>query len=195
MSRTAWYKLYYFGILMGLPIALIAAAAYFRLSPDWITAGAFLLIVPGRILAFFWHDLLQGLRLLNEKKYEESIAHTQKFLVDLQKRPWIRHMIWLGTSSYSRNPKSLALNNLGAAEFGLGRLDAARTHLHDAIREDNLNPLPYHNLALVANKEGNQEEALLMAGAAAARGLTFGTTDQVAMALQKRMAARTGNPV
>jgi tetratricopeptide (TPR) repeat protein len=195
VSRTAYYKLHYFGFLIGLPVALLMAVAFFHLSQDWITVPIVLLVIPGRILAYFWDDLLQGLRLLNEKNFEESIRHTEKFLAALERRPWIRHAIWLGTSSYSRNPKSLAYNNLGAAELSLGRLEAARTHLHDAIREDDLNPLPFHNLSLVANKEGNQEEAILMRAAAAARGLTFGKSDQIVMASQKRVAARSGNAI
>jgi tetratricopeptide (TPR) repeat protein len=192
VSRTAFYKLYYFGILIGLPLVVFAATVGLHLPSYWAGLALLLLLIPGRILAYFWRDLLRGLKLLHEKRYEDSIRYNENFLAELQRRPWIRHMIWLGTSSYSRNPKSLAYNNLGAAEFALGRLDAARAHLHEAIREDNLNPLPFHNLALVANKEGNQLEAALMTSSALARGLSFGMTDKIVMGSQKRYAGRSG---
>jgi tetratricopeptide (TPR) repeat protein len=192
VSRTAYYKLYYFGVLIGLPVLLITAVVLFHLSQNWIGIALILLLVPGRILACFWRELLRGLRLLHEKRYEESIWHTEAFLDELKRRPWIRHMIWLGTSSYSRNPRSLAYNNLGAAEVALDRLDSARAHLTEAIREDSLNPLPFHNLALLAKKERNDEEALQMQNAAYVRGLTFGATDRIVMGSQKRLAAREG---
>jgi hypothetical protein len=70
-------------------------------------------------------------------------------------------------------------------------LDSARAHLHGAILEDGLNPLPFHNLALVANKEGNSMEAALMTSSAMARGLTFGVTDKIVMRSQKRNAERS----
>jgi len=192
VSRTAYYKFYYFGIVIGVPILLITSVALFHLSRNWVGLAVALLIVPGRILAYFWRDLLRGLQLLNAKRFEESIQHTEAFLQEIDRRPWIRHMIWLGSSSYSRNPKSLAYNNLGAAELGLNRLDSARAHLQAAIREDSLNPLPFHNLALLAKKEGNTEEATHMHGAAYQRGLTFGNTDKIVMASQKRLATRAG---
>ena len=190
MGRTEYYKVYHFGVFFGLPMVLIAATVSLHLSQNFIGVALLLLVVPGRILAFFWRDLLRGLKLLHEKRYEESIQYSERFLAELERRPWIQHMIWLGTSSYSINAKSLAYNNLGAAEFQLGRLDAARAHLHESILADNLNPMPFHNLALIALREGNEEEAGLMEGSAVARGLTFGTSDQMVLASQKRMASR-----
>ena len=72
-------------------------------------------------------------------------------------------------------------------------METARVHLEEAIREDSLNPLPFHNLSVLAGKQGNDEEARLMAAAAAARGLTFGTTDRMLMSAQDRLARREGS--
>ena len=191
MSRTAWYKLYYFSIL-GVPVVIAFCWWHFHLSIGWLIAAMMLLVVPGKILGYFWRDLLRGLRLLQEKRYEESIHYSQAFLDEFARRPWIRHFIWLGSSSYSRNPRSLACNNLGAAELKLGNLDSARAHLEEAIREDDLNPLPFYNLAALARMQKNAEEAVQMTNAAVARGLTFGITDKVVMASQKRFAKREG---
>src|SRR5580658_7526408 len=139
LSRTAYYKAYYFLMMAVAASVALGVAWYSRWNGIVILCVLLFLFVPGRILGFFWRDLLRGLRLLREKQYEESIRHSHAFLETLKKRPWIRHIIWLGSSSYSRNPEALALNNIGAAEIALERFDSGREHLHESIRQDSLN--------------------------------------------------------
>jgi tetratricopeptide (TPR) repeat protein len=192
LTRTAYRKAYFFTLKYGCPAAVLAITWYFHWNPLVFVCGVLMLFVPGRILGYFWRDQLRGLRLLKAKQYEESLRHSQAFLDTLKCHSWIRHLIWLGSGTYSRSPEAFAYNNIGAAEIALGRFDLARVHLHEAIRHDNLNPMPFYNLSLLAKKEGNAEEATHMLKAAVQRGLTFGATDKIVMSSQKRFAHNDG---
>jgi hypothetical protein len=109
MSRTTLYKGLYFGIVGVGAVAVLCAIVLFQLSPLSIAAIIVLLLIPGRILGYFWRDLLRGLRLLKEKRYAESKRHSEIFLLQVKQRPWLKKLIWLGSGSYSREPGCLAL--------------------------------------------------------------------------------------
>src|SRR5205814_8674698 len=99
-------------------------------------------LLSGRVQAYFWSELLAGLHALNRRDYQRSKTHSQRFLAQLRERPWLKHLTWLGTSSYSLSAEVLALNNLGAAEMRLGDFDAARTRFNQAIALDPRCPVP-----------------------------------------------------
>jgi hypothetical protein len=117
MSRTARYKLGYF-CYMAVAAGLTLSLMYFA-AGDWRMIAVFvvLLLLPGRLLGYFWRDLLRGLRLLQRKQYEQSAVHSSAFIEQVRAKPWLKKMVWLGTCSYSRDPESLALNNLGLQKF------------------------------------------------------------------------------
>jgi len=117
---------------------------------------ALALLVPGRILGHFWRDLLIGLRLLQERHFAQSARHSKKFLQDIDRRPWIQHLTWLGSGTYSRDARAMALNNLGAAEIFLGEFAAARNHLEQSSKLDGENPLPYFNMFQLEKILGNE---------------------------------------
>src|SRR5439155_16229931 len=146
MSRTVRYKVAYFTFVGLGSLIAVWAIVHFRLSSIAIVGLVILFLIPGRILGYFWKDLLRGLRLLNAKQFSESKRHSELFLQELKQRPWLKRMIWLGSGSYSRDPEALALNNLGAAQIGLGDVESARKHLVAAIAVDDDNPLPYLNI-------------------------------------------------
>ena len=190
MSRTAIYKSVYLGIVgLGTVAVLIA---FFRLSLLPKIGLIALLLVPGRILGFFWKDLLRGLHQLEQKNYPEAKRYSQRFVAEIRRKPWLRHFIWLGWSTYSRNPESLALNNLGAAEIGLGELDSARTHLEASIAADKRSPLPYFNIGVLLLKEGNAE-AERWFRQAVELGYSRSIVDKIVMASQTRFARREGS--
>jgi tetratricopeptide (TPR) repeat protein len=192
MSRTALYKSLYFTQVVGCAVVLFWLCIHFRASPPAVGLFVLAFFVPGRILGFFWRYLLRGLRLLNAKRFEESKRHSQLFLEEIGRRPWMKHLIWLGSGSYSRDPTAMALNNLAAAEIGLAQFDLARDHLDACIRVDGSNPLPYHNMAALLSKTGHQEEALLWLDRAKERGLSWGITDKLVRASQTRFANLDG---
>jgi tetratricopeptide (TPR) repeat protein len=188
VSRTARRKLYYFSIVAIGTSLLISAILYFHLSGLQIALLVIALLIPGRILGFFWRDQLAGLRLLNERRFEESARHSKRFLDLLARRQWMRHLIWLGTGTYSRDPQSLALNNLGAAEMFLGNFEDARQHLEESRKLDDENPLPYFNLAqlhMILEEPSKSQEFLVLAER---RGYSRSLSDKLIHGAQSRFA-------
>jgi len=170
MSRTAIYKGIYFGLIAGLVAIVLWVVVRFRVAAPGLFLLALALLIPGRIVGFYWRDLVQGLRLLKAGKFAQSKVRSESCLAQLQARPWIRRLIWLSWSSYSRNPEVLALNNLGAAETRLGEFDSARGHLERAIELDDGCPMPYFNLGVLSAASGKAEEAEHWFADAARRG-------------------------
>lgn len=192
MTRTARYRLVYFLTVSGGVLILLGAIGYFHFSLSALAVVVILSLVPGRILGFFWRDLLRGLRLLNARRYEESKRSSEQFLAVVRGRPWIKHLVWLGSSSYSRDPEVLALNNLGAAEIGLGEMVAGRQHLYRAIELDGLCPLPFYNLGVLSSRAGDSEEAARFFLEARRLGYAEGIADRIVMSSQKRFAITDG---
>jgi len=149
MTRTFRYKLAYFGIMA---CTLLIFSAIFDIFSSLFHAplarfGGFSILiamffVPGRVLGYYWRDLLTGLKLLRERKYVESEHYSQKFIATIRAHPWRKKLIWLGSAAYSRDPEAMALTNLGAAQIELGQFELAEGNLEDAIKADPENPLP-----------------------------------------------------
>jgi hypothetical protein len=134
MSRTARRKFRYFAAIALGCGAILWCIWINRLGGGTVVLIVLALLVPGRVLGYFWRDLLTGLRLLRERQFAQSARHSKKFLQDIGRRPWIQHFTWVGAGTYSRDAKALALalNNLGAAEIFLGEFAAARAHLEQS---------------------------------------------------------------
>jgi tetratricopeptide (TPR) repeat protein len=192
MTRTTLYKAHYFIVLFLAAAAALAALAYFRFSPLAIVLIFIALFVPGRILGFFWRDLLRGLRLLNAREFSESKRHSELFLAQVRSQPWIKNLVWLGSSTYSHDPEVLALNNLGAAELNLGERESAEAHFKKAIELDNQCPLPFVNLSILYEQSGNAEEATRCIESAIRLGYGNGVSDKIIRASQTRFANSDG---
>lgn len=194
MTRTGVYKAIYF-LTLGGAILLIGAGVYglregqalFGLAA---LAGFALLLLPGHILRHYWADLLAGLHHLNQRNYAASKLHSERFLVQLQEKPWLKRLIWLGTSSYSRDVEVLARNNLGGALIKLGEIEPAREQLARAIALDPLCPLPYRNMGVLVLNSATYAEAKPWFEKAEALGLKGDLTDSMVGASQRRNAAR-----
>jgi len=192
MTRTDRRKIHYFSILTFGAISVLGVILYFRLRALTIGLIVIALLIPGRILGYFWRDQLAGLRLLNQRRFEESAQHSLRFLHSLDQRPWIRHLIWLGSGTFSRNPKSMALNNLGAAEMCLGQFEQAKRHLEEARKSDGESPLPYFNLAqlhMILDEPAIARDFLLQARRL---GYSRSSSDKLFHKIQARFASTDG---
>ena len=194
MTRTGAYKAVYFAILGG-SVLLICVGGYALQNghPAFgvaAIAGFALLLLPGRILRHYWAELLTGLHHLNQRNYAVSKMHSEKFLVQLQERPWLKKLIWLGTSSYSRDAEVMARNNLGAAMLKLGEIEQARAQFARAIELDPLCPLPYRNMGTLVLTTATCAEATPWLEKAEALGMKGGWSDRIVGASQRRNAAR-----
>ncbi len=192
MTRTDALKGIYFARVAALIIFGIGTAVMIRsgaLMPA-LTLGVLFaaVLLSGRVQAYFWSELLAGLHLLDRRDYARSKVHSERFLVQLRERPWLRRLIWLGTSGYSLNPEVMALNNLGAAEMQLGEFDAARAHFNRAIALDPLCPLPCRNMGALVLRTASPEEARPWFEKAVALGLRGDWSDRVVTTSQRRNA-------
>jgi ATP-dependent Clp protease adapter protein ClpS len=192
LSRTARRKIRYFAAITFGFGALLWCIWRYRLDSAAVVLIVLALLVPGRILGYFWRDLLTGLRLLRERQFAQSARHTKKFLEDIGRRPWIQHLTWLGSGTYSRNAKAMALNNLGAAEMLLGEFAAARDHLEQSSRLDGENPLPYFNLAKLEMILGNEAKSRDNLEQAKRRGYMKILSDRLVQSAQSRFAVVEG---
>lgn len=192
MTRTSMYKSAYFGMLV-LGVALsLWIVFYFRLTIAGVLMLAVVLLLPGRVLGFFWRDLLRGLRLLHEKQYAQSKRHSELFLTKVKEQPWLKKLIWLGSGAYSRDPEAMALNNLGAAELKLGEFDHAKAHLAASIAVDGLNPLPYFNMGVLYSIFGDRDAAIGCFDKAVSLGYSRSAVDKFFLNSQKRFAESDG---
>jgi tetratricopeptide (TPR) repeat protein len=193
MTRTTFYKGVYFGMAIVAGAISLAVLLHYRFSPTAIVAVVVALLLPGRILGYFWKDLLRGLRLLNAREFAASKICSQRFLEEVGSKPWLKKLVWLGSGSYSRDPEALALNNLGAAEVQLGELTLARQHLDRAIEVDPLCPLPYFNTGALLAASGMPHEAELWFEKAERLGYKRGISDKIVAIAQTRFANTDGS--
>ena len=159
MNRPSRYKLAYAavaGIL--LTLGMIAAKAMGGTLAAWV-AVVLALLMPGRIQAYFYRDLIRGRRLLDSGRGDEAVAYFERFLADLERWPVMRQMLWLSWSIYTPSAEAMTLNNLGAAWIQVGRMDRARKALDAALSHDPLYPFPHQNLAIIHAVNGDRDAA------------------------------------
>ena len=195
MTRTDVLKGVYFARWGGIVALGLCAAAASQRGAALAAAAcgvAFLaLLLSGRVQAVFWSELLAGLHDLNRRDYRASKVHSERFLARLHDRPWLRYLIWLGAGSYSPSVEATALNNLGAAELGLGEIESARAHLNQSIATDPQCPLPYRNMGILVRLTESPEAARPWFDRAAALGLRGDWSDRVVQASQRNNAELT----
>lgn len=189
MTRTSLYKAGYFGIVLITSAVLIVVIGKLLASIVVALVIGIVLLLPDWVLARYWRDLLRGLDELKRGNYEKSRTHSQSFLDQLPTQPWLKLLIWLGSSAYSRDPKALALNNLGVANIGLMEYDTARKNLENSIAIDGQNPVPYFNLGVLATRRGEAAEAATWSAKAEALGYSGWTSDPFSGALRWENAA------
>jgi tetratricopeptide (TPR) repeat protein len=138
-----------------------------------------LLLVPGRVQGVFWREFFRGRRLLADNDPQGAIAHFERFLSEVRDRPWLKRLIWLSWGTYTRDIEVMTLTNLGAAYLALGDFGAARRSFDQGRELDFLSPLPYFNLALLEQVQGNPEQSTRLFERARDLGFTGATSDQL----------------
>lgn len=171
-----------------LYIPIVATAVFFGV---WLALetpkGAILipvivilfLLIPGRINGYYWREFYRGRRFLEQKQYEKSLFHFNRFLWALQQRTYIKHLIWLVYSVYTRNVEAMTLNNIGAAKLEQGELREAETVLQQALDLDANYPKPYYNLAVCAAIRGEMVNAERLFSESVRLGFNGGKLDQM----------------
>ncbi len=179
MNRTQRYKILYLAILVVAVAAAVSVIIYAELGTPAIVALAIVLLVPGRVGGYFLKDLFRGRHHLTKGEYEEAIATSKRFLDVVDRQPWRQNFMSCFFGLYTWSTRAMALNNIGAANMELGRLDEAETHLLQALELDDAYPLPYYNLAVVAAVRGAPERSDDMLLNARQRGFSQSLSDNV----------------
>jgi tetratricopeptide (TPR) repeat protein len=126
---------------------------------EWPSSALFIaalfFLLPGRIVGYYWRDLIRGRRYLNQRDYSLSIAHSKTFLAQLRHKPWIKHLIWIAPSLWTISVQAMAYNNLGAALLESGDLSQAQSAFLKALDCDRQYPMPQYNLAVIATLQQN----------------------------------------
>lgn len=179
MTRTMLYRLQYVVVFVFLAAGVVAVAQATHWDRRVLLALVVVLLVPGRLLGVLWRDLYRGRRLLGEGRFQESLRHSRQFLALLERQPWRRGLWWLAWAFYTRDPKAMALNNVGAALIELGDWDAAEEPLRQAAELDAEYPLPHYNLAVIAELRRDEVAMREHAATAVALGFSGGTVDRI----------------
>ena len=159
-------------------VAFSISCVYLDLSVVSIMIVALLLLIPGRLSAYFLRDLLRSRRHIDAREYENSIAAAKRFLTSLDQQPWRQGFVFFSFCFYTWSARAMALNNIGAAEMELGRLEVAKTHLARSLALDDAYPIPYYNLAVIASVCGDQERSDRMMSTAQQLGYSGGALDK-----------------
>ena len=158
VTRTLKYKLAHAAVLVGC-VALVMLVALLSHHPVAVLLVTLAFLVPGRVQGYFWRSFFRGRRALGAGQFDAAIEHFEGFLDQLNRRPWLKSLVWLAGAIYTRDIEVMALNNIGAAHLQLGHWDDAAESLERARGKDPESPLPYFNLAVLAQATGNEEEA------------------------------------
>src|SRR5690606_15160624 len=86
----------------------------------------------------------------------EAMDHLERFLDDVRARPWLKPMIWLSWSIYTREVEAMTLNDIGAANLALGNLEESERAFREALALDREYPLPHFNMAVLHEMRGNR---------------------------------------
>ena len=190
MTRTARWKVQY---VVALAAVAVAGYAMTRsLDVGGVLLVVVLLIVPGRLQGFLWRGLYRGRRLQQSGSLERAASEYRVFLGRLERQPWLRRVWWLAWAAYTRDPKAMALNNLGGCLLGLGDLSEAEASLRGALAIDPLYPMPHVNLAEVYATRGDHAASLAEATRARDLGLTGGAVDRMLQGAQAALAGIEG---
>ena len=199
MTRAAKYKALYLAIRISVPLIVLGVAMLIHqmwrlppLLPLVLVGLAIVLLQPGLICRFLWRDLIAGQRLLKRKDYAGSKLRSERFIARMHKAPRLKTLIWLGTTSRSRDPEAVAFKNLAVADISLGAYEAAPEYLGKAMALDPENPLLFYYMGLVCVMEGPWLDAKLWFEKAAALGFRDAWSDKIIRAVQSQSASMDG---
>ena len=195
MSRTTALKIGYVGALFVL--AAIAVIAIWALggSTTAMLAVGLALLVPGRVQGFVFRDLFRARRLLADGDFAQSLAASQRFLDQIHKHPWQKVLVWLSWTVYTTDVEAMGLNNLGSAHLQCGEWEQASAFFREAIEVDGLYPLPFFNLAVIAELKGDHPEAKELLSAAKRRGFSGSSFDHAVSMGQELLSRVEGRGV
>jgi tetratricopeptide (TPR) repeat protein len=154
-----------------------------------------ILLIPGRVQGFLYREFFQGRKLLDQRRAVEAIGFFQRFLLVVRSRPWIKRAMWLSWAIYTPDIEAMTLNNIGAANLELGRLDESERALKEALIVDKKYAIPHFNMAVVHEMRGNRMLAENALAEAKRLGYSGGTIDVILNRAQSLLAGVEGRGI
>ncbi|MBN1900129.1 hypothetical protein JW926_02235 [Candidatus Sumerlaeota bacterium] len=159
MKHITKYNLAYLVSILVLFGLSVVTGAYFKKPAIPVLGLSVLLLFPGAIQRFYWHEFFLGRRLILLGKLHEAKEHFDKFLDQLQTYPWLKKLIHLRWTAYTGSIEAMAWSNLGMIHINRGEIDSAETAFLKASGVDPDYPVPFFNLSLIALLKDNQDDA------------------------------------
>lgn len=153
------------------------------------------MLVPGRIQGFVFRDLFRGRRLLAERDFAHSLAASQRFLDQIRKHPWQKALTWLSWTVNTTDVEAMALNNIASAHLQCGEWEQATALFREAIEMDGQYPLLFFNLAVIAELQGDHQEAEERLSAAKRLGFSRSSFDDAVRVGQELLSRIEGRGV
>lgn len=178
LNRTVKLKLAYFGSIAAAILIGSGLAVGFGFHSIALIAAASLM-VPGRIVGYFWRELITGRKLMDSGRHGDALPLLGSFVQNLDATPWLESLIWIAPSIYTVRTKAMALNNRGVCHLELGDLDSAERDLIEALELDPLYPIPHFNLAVIEMARDQESESHHHLAASRELGFTGGGIDQI----------------
>lgn len=185
-KRKILYPLFCIGVLT---VALAAP-----LSSSVRGVLVLLLLVPGRVQGYYWREFFRGRQAMSRQQHEVARDHFRRFLDLLQKRPWMKRLMWCGFGIYSWDIEAVTYNNLGAAALETGELAQSQVALERALSIDRNYPKANFNLGLLYARSDNPQRAKEYLAEARRLGFDAGQIDRALMGLAQGLAAVESHP-
>lgn len=192
MNRTTLRKIVYVILLFAVFGALAWLWKSGKISTVALVVTGIGLLLLGRIINYPLRHFYRGLRAFQQRNLDESEQLFNTFLRDLERRPWIKHLIWWSFGVYTFDLEAMTWNNLGAIQNEKGRFADARPLFEKAITLDPKYPKPYFNLAIAAAAEGQTAVAEQYFNQARELGYSGGRFDRFLTQVQQEYAALQG---
>lgn len=155
---TKYNLLYLVFILVVFGLSLLIGIYFGR--PAIGIIGLFVVIIfPGAIQGFLWHDFFLGRRLFSMGQLQEAKGHFEKFLDKIRIHPWMKKLIHLRWAAYTGDIEAMTWSNLGVIHINRGEVDHAESAFQKASEIDPSYPVPHFNLSLIALINGRDNDA------------------------------------
>ena len=149
MNRTLWLKFIYLSLFVLVLVTVIYLTKTEVLQLPNLLLITLICLIPGRLVGYFYRDLLTARRLIDRGRWQQSIPYSLRFTNKIRQHKWLKIFIWFAPSLYTISPLAMGLNNLGVAHLELGEIERAEEYFWSALRIDQKYSLPYYSLAII----------------------------------------------
>ena len=157
--RVARNRVLYFIVLL----LVLVVFAYLMTNFHWelyqLLIIAFVFLIPGRLVQYYWRDFFKGRKNLEQKNFDKAIQRFELFLKDVEESPWIKWLMFFSYGLYSFKVEAVALAYLGKCNIHKNNMDQAELFLNKALQIDTKYPVAFFNLAVIYAIRNNENES------------------------------------